>query len=162
MDRQGLVSHLRSQFALDWTGIHGASHWARVRVIGSRLARRTGADPLVVELFAWLHDARRWNDGTDALHGQRAAELAEELCGQYFELSRVQLELLCTACRGHSDGHTRGDISVLTCWDSDRLDLGRIGVRPDPSRLCTEPAREAETRRWAWSRARRWAARQRT
>lgn len=26
-----LIQHLRAQFRLDWHGIHGASHWARVK-----------------------------------------------------------------------------------------------------------------------------------
>ena len=43
--------------------------------------------------------------------------------------------------RLHSDGHTTGDATVLACWDSDRLDLGRVGIRPHPSRLCTVQAK---------------------
>lgn len=29
------------------------------------------------------------------------------------------------------------EILVITCRDADRLDLGRVGIRPDPERLCT-------------------------
>ena len=43
--------------------------------------------------------------------------------------------------RLHSDGHTTVDAAVLACWDSDRLDLGRVGIRPHPSRLCTVQAK---------------------
>jgi uncharacterized protein len=50
--------------------------------------------------------------------------------------------------RLHSDGHTRwhdpGDATVLACWDADRLDLGRVGIRPVPHRLCTAPARQPD------------------
>jgi len=38
-----LIETLKQQFALDWTGIHGAPHWARVRENGLRLASATGA-----------------------------------------------------------------------------------------------------------------------
>jgi uncharacterized protein len=31
---------------------------------------------------------------------------------------------------------------VQTCWDADRLDLGRVGIIPRPDRLCTEEARD--------------------
>jgi uncharacterized protein len=62
---------VRGQFALDWHGIHGASHWARVRENGLRIASVTGADPRIVELFAFLHDSKRVNDGTDWQHGTR-------------------------------------------------------------------------------------------
>ena len=29
-DRPGLIALIKSEFKLDWHGIHGASHWARV------------------------------------------------------------------------------------------------------------------------------------
>ena len=38
-------------------------------------------------------------------------------------------------------------------WDGDRLDLGRVGITPHPSRLCTEVVRRPETIRWADGRA---------
>ncbi|MFT4538729.1 MAG: hypothetical protein ACI841_000886 [Planctomycetota bacterium] len=153
-----LIEHVRAQFAIDWTDIHGISHWARVRSIGQRLALETGADPAVVELFAWLHDSRRFNDGTDPEHGRRAADLASALQGKFFELTDNQLGLLREACIGHSDGHTRADPTVMTCWDSDRLDLGRIGIRPDPAYLCTAVARDPSVIKWAWLRSQRWAS----
>jgi uncharacterized protein len=51
------------------------------------------------------------------------------------------LDLLMEACRGHSDGQLVADVTVMTCWDADRLDLGRVGIRPDPKRLCSDIAR---------------------
>ena len=45
----------------------------------------------------------------------------------------------------HSDGHTIGEPAILACWDADRLDLARVGIELEPSRLCTEPARHAQT-----------------
>jgi uncharacterized protein len=144
-----IIHAVRARFALDWNGIHGAAHWARVRLIGLRLAERTGACREVVELFAFLHDSCRRNDGHDPLHGKRAAAFAQSLHGHAFELGQEDLRRLLTACRGHSDGHSHGDVTIATCWDSDRLDLGRVGVRPDPRRLCTPAAREPQILRWA-------------
>jgi len=141
---EGLIRTIREQFALDWNGIHGASHWARVRENGLRLAALTGAKANVVELFAFLHDSKRQNDGYDPEHGQRAASFAQGLAGSAFSLQAHDLELLLTACRGHSDGIMVGDITVLTCWDADRLDLGRVGIRPDPDLLCTPAARDPD------------------
>ena len=60
-----LVAMLRREFALEWEGIHGAPHWARVRRNGLRIAAVTKASARVVELFAFLHDARRLHDGGD-------------------------------------------------------------------------------------------------
>ena len=87
-----LMAYLRESFYLDWQGIHGAPHWARVRLNGLTVARRNGADTTVVELFSVLHDSRRYNDGTDDGHGSRGAEHAAELNGRYFDLSAQQLD----------------------------------------------------------------------
>jgi len=157
LDPVRLANHIRSQFQLDWEGIHGPSHWARVRAMGLELARVTGGDPVVVELFAWFHDSRRFNDGYDPEHGDRAAAFAGELHGDFFEATDEQLALLQEACRGHSDGHLKADITVQTCWDADRLDLGRVGTTPDPARLCTEAARSPEVRMLAEARSERWS-----
>ena len=147
------MDYIRNQFCLDWFGIHGAAHWARVRVNGLQLARTTGANVKVVELFAFLHDAQRQNDGRDPEHGERAAGLAHELNGQFFSLDRPELLLLEHACREHSNGGLEADATVQTCWDADRLDLGRVGKHPDPRYLCTEVARRPETIEVAYRRS---------
>ena len=148
-----LVSCLQKVFVLDWHGIHGAPHWSRVRQIGLRLAPHTGANLRVVELFAFLHDACRRNDGHDPHHGPRAALLAERMNATVLRLSEPELGLLVVACQGHSDGQTHEDVTVSTCWDADRLDLGRVGIRPDPRRLCTAAARDPALIQWAFSRS---------
>ena len=150
---RSLIGILRAQFALDWRGIHGVRHWTRVRDNGLRLAERTGANARVVELFAFLHDSRRRDDGVDPGHGTRAAQFARTLAGSAFDLEPQELELLFAACHGHSDGQTVGDLTVLTCWDADRLDLGRVGIRPSPSRLCTDAARDPAILDWAYRRS---------
>ena len=148
-----LLSRLRADFALDWRGIHGAPHWARVRYNGLVLARLAGANARVVELFAFLHDSRREDDGEDPGHGERAATRAREWNGRFFSLDRGELRLLELACREHSDGRTRADPTVQSCWDADRLDLGRVGIRPNPRYLCTEAARSPELIRRAYARS---------
>ncbi len=40
-----------------------------------------------------------------------------------------------------------------TCWDADRLDLGRVGIMPEPSRLCTAAAKRSDLLKWADGRA---------
>ncbi len=45
------------------------------------------------------------------------------------------------------------NITVQACFDSDRLDLGRVGHYPDPNRLCTPLAKELETIEWAYHRS---------
>jgi uncharacterized protein len=148
-----LVSFLRGRFQLDWRGIHGAGHWIRVRANGLRLAPVTGADPTVVELFAVLHDVCREDDGSDMEHGARSAALVPEICDDLLGVGREQAELLAFACRHHTHGGTEADVTVQTCWDADRLDLGRVGIRPHPRYLCTPAARSADMIEWAHARS---------
>jgi uncharacterized protein len=113
----------------------------------------TGADRAVTALFAVLHDARRLNDGRDPEHGRRGAELARELGRERLGLRSAQMELLVAACELHADGGTRGDVTLLTCWDADRLDLWRVFIEPDDELLCTDAARDPDVKRWARERS---------
>ncbi len=148
-----LVAALRPRHRLDWYGIHGWAHWVRVLENGLRLAPLTGADAEVVKAFALLHDIARHNDSFDPKHGPRAALVVDELGPELLPLDGLQRELLRLACRHHTEGATEADPTVQTCWDADRLDLGRVGIRPRPDRLCTEAARSPKMLAWAWKRS---------
>ena len=100
-----------------------------------------------------LHDSRRVNEATDPDHGPRAAEFARTLRGRLFDLPDHEFRLLHRACAGHTHERTHPDVTIQTCWDADRLDLGRVGITPHPSRLCTEAAKRPETIKWADGRA---------
>ena len=113
----------------------------------------TGAKIEVVRLFAIFHDSKRINDGSDSDHGQRGADFAAKLRGRLFDLTDDDFKLLHRACSGHTHELTHPDITIQTCWDSDRLDLGRVGITPHPNRLCTEFAMTKEMIRWADGRA---------
>jgi uncharacterized protein len=140
-------------YKLPWNGDHGIAHWARVLENGLHLARESGASIEVVQLFAVLHDCRRRNEHHDPDHGPRAAELARSLLGEVFDLPRDQFRLLHRACAGHTHERTHPDVTIQTCWDADRLDLGRVGMTPNPRYLSTEIAKRPETIRWADGRA---------
>lgn len=137
-----LISAIRQQYRLDWNGVHGVRHWARVRRNGLWLSQTTGADTVVVEIFAFLHDSCRLNEHRDPDHGPRAARFATELQPMLGLLDR-QLEQLVTACHGHTAVGFSDDPTVATCWDADRLDLWRVGIRPDPIRMNTAMAKTA-------------------
>ncbi len=149
-DRKGLLNQIRAQFRLNWYGIHGASHWARVKYHGQTIGKIRGADLLVVELFAFLHDSQRFNDGRDIEHGLRASHYARDLNNRYFSLNEMQLETLCEALKYHSHEITHSDITIQTCWDSDRLDIGRVGYKPESDFLSHEACAFIETA-YAWS-----------
>ena len=148
-----LLDAIRHGFALCLDGIHGEAHWARVHENGMRLAEHTGADAQIVELFAYLHDSQRQTDGWDREHGARAARFTQDLQGSLLTLGSESLELLVYAIAHHSDGLTEAHITVQTCWDADRLDLGRIGVRPRADRLCTAAAKDPALIAWALRRS---------
>jgi uncharacterized protein len=138
---------VKPDFALDiHDGIHGVGHWSRVAMHGKMLAHELDLNPAVLTWFAFLHDSKRENDDFDPEHGLRAADFAWSLFkqGVITEISPRECDQLCEAMRLHSDGHIESDLVITACWDSDRLDLGRVGIVPDPRLLCTAPARRPE------------------
>jgi uncharacterized protein len=118
--------HAESIFACGPYSVHGPDHWKRVEATGLELCRETGADETVVRLFAILHDSCRLDDGADPLHGPRAADMLDEIVGTLFTLEPDRLELLEYAIRHHTGGKISDDPTIGTCWDADRLDLGRV------------------------------------
>ena len=123
--------------------LHGPDHWRRVEGNGLMLARETGADVFVVRLFAVLHDCRRQSEGSDPRHGERAAETAAAWRGVHFALDDARFALLTMALIEHDRGLTSDDPTIGTCWDADRLDLVRCGVRPDPRLMSTVAGKAA-------------------
>ena len=148
-----LILLIKSTFQLNWRGVHGVSHWARVRINGLLIAQQNDANQRVVELFAFLHDSKREADFNDPEHGERAAEFIKFLPNDLLIVNNQEKELLMLACADHSKGFVDGDVTVRTCWDADRLDLGRGGLRPDTRKLCTNIARQPEFFEKAYQRA---------
>jgi len=138
---QEFVNFLVEQCPLGHSRIHGITHWTNVLMNGRRLTLETGANLKVVELFSVLHDARRENDDYDPAHGRRAAELAKSCNSHWFDLEENEMLDLYQACFYHADGLTKHNITVMTCWDADRLDLGRVYIKPNPRYLCTKVAK---------------------
>ena len=149
-ERISLLKTVLKQFKVDRQGVHGLGHWARVRYHALMIGRASGADLLVVELFAFLHDSKRFNEYKDPEHGSRAASYAKELNGTYFKLCAEQLEKLCHAMSFHSDGGLHTDDTIQTCWDADRLDLGRVGKKPKAQYLSKEGAKHIDSA-YRWS-----------
>src|ERR1700760_2233686 len=119
------------RFQLGEMSIHGPSHWMKVFNNATLLAQKTDrADLVVCQLFALLHDCAREDDGSDLKHGPRAASYAKELYQlKKLAISQEQLDLLCYACEHHTDGQISNDPTIGVCWDADRLDLPRVGMR---------------------------------
>ena len=129
------------QYTLRVRGMHGVVHWARVLENGLRLAEATGADPEVVTWLALFHDAGRVSEGDDPDRGRVGGELAWAHNETVLKLDDRRFERLYEACRLHTDGLTEAEPTIQACWDADRLDLGRVGILPEPRRLFSDPAR---------------------
>lgn len=54
------------------------------------------------------------------------------------ELSDEQIAKLKRACELHTIQHRTGDMTIDICFDSDRLDLYRVGILPIPERMATK------------------------
>ena len=141
---QPYVDFLAHQYQLSHNGVHGIEHWLRVLINGRLIAAQSGADIEVVEHFALLHDVHRRDEYRDIQHGNRAADFAASLLGDWIHLNSTQMYQLTEACRYHSMGRLSKDVTIQTCWDADRVDLGRVGERPNPTYLGTKPARDPE------------------
>lgn len=146
-NHSNLIELIVKQFKLNIEGTHGIKHWRRVYETGNYLAKHTNADIEVVNLFAYLHDSKRENENDDLEHGKRASIFVKELYDKkLIEISPEQLTELMFSCEHHSNSNIKSDnITIQTCWDSDRLDLWRVGIVPDPFFLNTPIAKEKET-----------------
>ncbi len=147
-----LIARIKAQYRLNFHGIHGINHMARVYENGMKLAEQAGVNVRVIELFSIFHDACRRSEGKDIDHGSRGALLAREL-RSYYPINDAEFELLTTACESHTNTHDHHNITVQACFDSDRWDLGRVGHYPDQDRLCTPMAKEAKIIKWAYHRS---------
>jgi len=137
-----ILSLIEKEFKLGSDSIHGKFHWDRVWDFGKAIGKNNGADLTVVYLFSYLHDSQRVDESEDDGHGERAAAFVQELFAKgRLDISEKQLEQLIFACRFHDKvGSRSDDISIQTCWDADRLDLPRVGIKVDPARLNTGEA----------------------
>ncbi len=134
--------YAESKFQCSDHSIHGPCHWRNVEDSVLLIAPRVGADLVVCRLFAILHDCCRLNDGSDRQHGPRAAAHIRQLAGTLITLEQERLELLCHAVHGHTEGRITGCSTIGTCWDADRLDLGRAGIIPKSKFMSTTPGKQ--------------------
>ena len=139
---QPYLDFLTHQYQLSHNGMHGIEHWLRVLINGRLIAAQSGADIEVVEHFSLLHDVQRQDEYRDIQHGNRAADFAASLLGDWIHLNSTQMYQLTEACRYHSMGRLSKDVTIQSCWDADRLDLGRVGERPNPTYLGNKAARD--------------------
>lgn len=152
-DLDRLVSAVEARATHMGSHIHGVDHWRAVGATAGELAQ--AADRLPVDerpdrelllLFALLHDAKREDDGRDIDHGPRAALLLEELRDAgLVALDEGRAAILAEALRDHTRGTLSDEPTIATCWDADRLLIGRVGIVPDPRFCSTAEGRRRAT-----------------
>lgn len=141
---QSIIEKLRRYVHAQWTlgALHGIRHWDRVYENGLKLLS-PDVNPLVVGLFAYLHDSCRIDDGEDIYHGTRAADWIETLRNTFLkDISYEEVRLLQEACRLHTTVQSTGNPTIDACFDADRLDLWRVGIVPDPRKMATDKGKE--------------------
>jgi uncharacterized protein len=141
-----LINKIKEEFKIDFYGDHGIEHWKRVYENTQRLSNYYKIESEVFELFALLHDSKRHDEYEDQYHGIRAAGYAQKLLrNNVIELDDKDKERLVFACANHTKSDKEdplfNDLIVQICFDSDRLDIDRVGYEVDPRYLATEYAK---------------------
>ena len=124
-------------YQIGYNSIHGISHWDRV-ARNADFLWTSDVNRMVVKAFAYIHDVERVNENDDPQHGPKAAKLVDEIRSSVLSfLNGQEIELLKEACRLHTTTLRTEDATVNACFDADRLDLGRVGITPNPNKMAT-------------------------
>ena len=124
--------------------MHGLPHWQRVERNGILLSSVDGRireeiNIKVVRFFAYLHDKCRIDNWKDIEHGVRAADMLLTIKDTILkDFTDEEFSLLERACRFHTTERRTGNPTIDVCFDADRLDLGRVGIVPNPKLMATE------------------------
>jgi len=140
MIKPEILALLQEHSAFFNSPVHGINHWQTVEKNGHYLANFNAADKKVISYFAHFHDCMRENEHEDKKHGLRGAQFAEEH-REIIELTDIQFKQLTDACKGHTYGKRPECVTINTCWDADRLDLGRVGIQPNAAFLHSAEAK---------------------
>ena len=127
-----LKEYLISKFLLGSDSLHGPLYWESVLRYGLLMASKNkNIDQEVLNLFSYIDDSKRVDEYIDIHHVERAANSLDylERLG-LINLRENQKELLYLAINHHNAGKTSIDVTIGACWDSDRLELDRVGILP--------------------------------
>lgn len=142
-----LLKEIIDNFKLNIDGDHGLNHWTRVYKNTQLLSTYYNINSDVFELFAILHDSKREDEFEDINHGKRAAKYIKQLIiDNKINLNYEDQRRLIYACSNHTKSNKKAklyqDIIVQICFDSDRLDIGRVGIIPEEKYFNTDYAKK--------------------
>jgi len=114
---------------------HDWDHTHRVRVNARQLLRAEGADPLVVEAAALLHDLGRaveMGDQGKTCHAELGAQLVPELLRDLGVTDAALIRRVADCVRTHRYRARRGppaSLEAKVVYDADKLDsIGAVGI----------------------------------
>lgn len=136
-----IIQKILADTTVHWGSIHGIGHWKRVAGYGCFLSKHEKVEERILVLFGYFHDCKRHSHGSDPEHGSRAAEYLLTYSPEELGLSEQEQHRLAVACKYHTCELDTTDLSIKACWDCDRLDIGRLGIKTDPNRLFTKTAK---------------------
>ena len=141
-----LIESIKQDFKIDYYGDHGIKHWRRVYHNTQKLSKYYEIESEVFELFALLHDSKRHDEYEDRHHGVRAAGFVQKLFRDgAIKLSDNDINRLLYACANHTKSDKSdplfNDLIIQICFDSDRLDIDRVGFEIDTKYLATDYAK---------------------
>lgn len=125
-----IVKKITDQFYIKDSFIHGIPHWSRVFYYGDILSDFNSLDIENIAYFSIFHDSRRFNDFEDPDHGLRGADFFRTF-DKIIKLKNEQKEIIYEACKIHNYQKQSDSFEVGVCLDSDRIDLTRVGIKPN-------------------------------
>ncbi len=112
-------------------GAHDVWHIRRVHTMAKRIAAEEGADKLVVELGALLHDIAdaKFHNGDEEIGPRKAREFLESIGVEKLVVEHVENIIRNISFRKSLEGQEFHSLELDVVQDADRLDaLGAIGI----------------------------------
>jgi uncharacterized protein len=131
-----LLDHIREQARAQFSqarGSHDWDHTLRVHRLCRCIGAAEGADLLVTEAAAYLHDIGRTHQdraGGQLCHAEKGAAMAREMLQGYVLSARRRENIIhCIAAHRFRRGDTPRTVEAKVLFDADKLDaIGAVGV----------------------------------
>lgn len=131
-----ILSRIREQAQAHFSqakGSHDWDHTLRVHRLCRRIGLAEGADLLVAEIAAYLHDIGRGHQDRSngsLCHADKGAAMAREILARYpLSAERRENIIHCIAAHRFRRGETPRTLEARVLFDADKLDaIGAVGV----------------------------------
>jgi uncharacterized protein len=109
---------------------HDWWHVYLVWQLSKKIGNKEKADMFVVELAALLHDIADWkfNKGDESIGARVASEWLNKLHVEKHVIEQVSYIVGNVSFKGAGVDHTMKTLEGRVVWDSDKMDIGAIGI----------------------------------